>query len=120
MVSVHEKQLLEQLLDVTKQISLLAFDQEESLDQLTILQASQDELREQLDQLGFNGQNADASAKAIIAECLQLEQSTQKRLQLEQNMIKAEINKLQAGSLMKHRYQQAYSQVEGYFIDNKK
>ncbi|KEQ25275.1 hypothetical protein [Paenibacillus tyrfis] len=120
MVSVHEMQLLEQLLDVTKQISMLVFDQEESLEQLTILQATQDELREQLDQLGFSAQTADASAKAIIAECFQLEQSIQKRLQLEQNMIKAEINKLQAGNLMKNRYQQAYSQVEGYFIDNKK
>ncbi|PUA34494.1 hypothetical protein C8Z91_35240 [Paenibacillus elgii] len=120
MVSAHEKQLLEQLLDVTRQISTLAFDQEESLEQLTILQATQDELREQLDQLGLNVQTNDASAKAIIAECFQLEQSIQKRLLLEQNMIKAEINKLQAGNLMKNRYQQAYSQVEGYFIDNKK
>ncbi|MEC0209440.1 hypothetical protein P4H70_10925 [Paenibacillus ehimensis] len=120
MVSVHEKRLLEQLLDITKQISLLAFDQEESLEQLTILQASQEEIREQLDQLGFGVQTTDTSAKAIITECLELEQSIQKRLQSEQNMIKAEINKLQAGTLMKNRYQQAYSQAEGYFIDNKK
>ncbi|MBW5448468.1 hypothetical protein GE107_20700 [Cohnella sp. CFH 77786] len=114
------QEALHELIEVTRNILELDFEEEANFEVLGQLQQQQVRIRAKIEGLwGLADQE-----NQVIRELLQTGYDTELEVNRKLNSLRQEastqLSKFQGASRMKNAYYQSYTQSEGYFVDRKK
>ncbi|WP_314587532.1 hypothetical protein [Paenibacillus terrigena] len=110
---------LRRMKEISQALIALDYEDEQSLEELSILQNKQVELREIITPwLPALEQSEEVSQ--LIQECIEIERLLQVKLLDYRNIASEQLNKFQVGARFKSAYGSHFSQTEGYFVDRRK
>lgn len=115
MLALREFQLLRA---TTQEIFVLDLEDEISITRLEELQVSQQDTRDQIEQLVTSSMPADKlHLTEIIAEIAELELGIRDKLIHYQNQLAENIREMKKAKIARNKYNNNYSQSEGFFLD---
>ncbi|BBI36139.1 hypothetical protein [Cohnella abietis] len=114
------KQFIMQLSATSEQILSLDLEEEDDISRLEALQLEQEVLKQQIESLMLTSDVSHTDIQDLLHDAYYSEVKVNQKLTLFKEFISDHLSKVQEGSRMKNAYHQAYSQAEGYFVDNKK
>jgi hypothetical protein len=108
------------MIAISKQMISLDLEEDDDVARLEKLQLAQEELRHRMVGLMSPIDRADPSIQSLMQTAYDAELQVNLKLKAFKDFLSSQLNRMQEGSRIKNAYHQAYSQAEGYFVDNKK
>jgi SMC interacting uncharacterized protein involved in chromosome segregation len=100
------------------EILLLDLEDEASIARLEQLQVIQRASRDQIEHICFNSPPSEKNGLTeVISDCAELELKIKDKLENYQNTINEHIFELKQAEFARRKYQSAYTQSEGFFLD---
>ncbi|WP_256759107.1 hypothetical protein [Cohnella sp. WQ 127256] len=111
---------LQHFVAISEQIITLDLEMENDITMLEQLQLAQEELKHRIEELMSLTDKKNVNNQRLIRMAYDTEMQVNMKLRAFKDFITSQMNKVQEGNRMKTAYHQAYSQAEGYFVDNRK
>jgi hypothetical protein len=111
---------IQHMIAISTQIITLDLEEEDDVAGLEKLQQAQEELRHRMVGLLLPPDKVDTNIQRLMRTAYDMELQVNMKLKDYKDFVSSQLHRLQEGSRMKNAYHQAYSQSEGYFVDNKK
>jgi hypothetical protein len=109
-----------ELISISEQMISLDLEKEDDVARLEELQLAQEGLRHRMDGLLTPTNKGDTNIQSLMSTAYGAELQVNLKLKDFKDFISSQLNRMQEGNRVKNAYHQAYSQAEGYFVDNKK